>query len=199
MKILAATKNKKKLEEIKRILEPMGIDVISELDLERPLEEVEETGTTFEENAYIKAKSGLEQTGFITIADDSGLCVDFLGGKPGVYSARYSGVHGNDQKNIDKLLNELKDVKKEDRKAKFVCSIVCLFPSGNKITAKGECPGYIGFEPVGKGGFGYDPVFISKKGCFAEISAEEKDMISHRGIALKKFEEKIKKYFSEEK
>ena len=199
MKILAATKNKKKLEEIKRILEPMGIEVLSELDLDKELEEVEETGETFEENAYLKAKAGLEQTGLITFADDSGLCVDYLGGKPGVYSARYSGTHRNDQKNIEKLLDELKGIKKEDRTAKFVCSIVCLFPDGKMITARGECKGYIAFEPAGKGGFGYDPVFISELGCFAEISGEQKDLISHRGKALKIFEEKIKNFISEEK
>lgn len=199
MKIFIATKNEKKLKEIKRILEPLGFETISERDLRQPLEEVEETGKTFEENALLKAEAGLKTTGLTTVADDSGLCVDYLGGKPGIYSARYSGSHGNDKANNEKLLNELKDVKKEDRTAHFSCAVVCLFPDGRKISVTGKCEGYIDFAPHGNHGFGYDPIFISEKGCFAELSDEQKDSISHRGRALKKFEEKIKEMINGEK
>lgn len=199
MKIFIATKNEKKLREIKRILDPLGFETISEKDLKNPLEEVEETGKTFEENALLKAKSGLKATGLTTVADDSGLCVDYLGGKPGIYSARYSGSHGNDKANNEKLLNELKNVKKEDRTAHFSCAVVCLFPDGRKISVTGKCEGYIDFAPHGNHGFGYDPIFISEKGCFAELSDEQKDSISHRGRALKKFEEKIKEMINGEK
>lgn len=199
MKIFIATKNEKKLKEIKRILEPLGFETISEKDLRQPLEEVEETGKTFEENALLKAEAGLKTTGLTTVADDSGLCVDCLGGKPGIYSARYSGSHGNDKANNEKLLNELKNVKKEDRTAHFSCAVVCLFPDGRKISVTGKCEGYIDFAPHGNHGFGYDPIFISEKGCFAELSDEQKDSISHRGRALKKFEEKIKEMINGEK
>lgn len=199
MKIFIATKNEKKLKEIKRILEPLGFETISERDLRQPLEEVEETGKTFEENALLKAEAGLKTTGLTTVADDSGLCVDYLGGKPGIYSARYSGSHGNDKANNEKLLNELKNVKKEDRTAHFSCAVVCLFPDGRKISVTGKCEGYIDFAPHGNHGFGYDPIFISEKGCFAELSDEQKDSISHRGRALKKFEEKIKEMINGEK
>lgn len=199
MKIFIATKNEKKLKEIKRILEPLGFETISEKDLRQPLEEVEETGKTFEENALLKAEAGLKTTGLTTVADDSGICVDYLGGKPGIYSARYSGSHGNDKANNEKLLNELKNVKKEDRTAHFSCAVVCLFPDGRKISVTGKCEGYIDFAPHGNHGFGYDPIFISEKGCFAELSDEQKDSISHRGRALKKFEEKIKEMINGEK
>lgn len=199
MKIFIATKNEKKLKEIKRILEPLGFETISEKDLRQPLEEVEETGKTFEENALLKAEAGLKTTGLTTVADDSGICVDYLGGKPGIYSARYSGSHGNDKANNEKLLNELKNVKKEDRTAHFSCAVVCLFPDGRKISVTGKCEGYIDFAPHGNHGFGYDPIFISEKGCFVELSDEQKDSISHRGRALKKFEEKIKEMINGEK
>lgn len=199
MKIFIATKNEKKLREIKRILEPLGFETISEKDLKNPLEEVEETGKTFEENALLKAKSGLKAMGLTTVADDSGLCVDYLGGKPGIYSARYSGVHGDDKANIEKLLKELENVKKEDRTAHFSCAVVCLFPDGRKISVTGTSEGYIDFAPHGNGGFGYDPIFISEKGCFAELSDEQKDSVSHRGRALRKFEEKIKEMINGEK
>ncbi len=199
MKIFIATKNEKKLREIKRILDPLGFETISEKDLKNPLEEVEETGKTFEENALLKAKSGLKATGLTTVADDSGLCVDYLGGKPGIYSARYSGVHGDDKANIEKLLKELENVKKEDRTAHFSCAVVCLFPDGRKISVTGTSEGYIDFSPHGNGGFGYDPIFISEKGCFAELSDEQKDSVSHRGRALRKFEEKIKEMINGEK
>lgn len=194
MKIFIATKNLKKLEELSRILKPMGFEVVCERDLEKPLAEVEETGTTFEENALLKANAGLRETGYISVADDSGLCVDRLGGAPGVYSARYSGEHGNDEMNNQKILSELSGVPIEERGAKFVSAIACVFPDGRSFTVRGECHGYIAFEESGNGGFGYDPLFIGELGCFGELTPEQKDSISHRGKSLKLFREELKKY-----
>ncbi len=194
MKIFVATKNQKKLVELERILKPMGFEVLSERDLEKPLCEVEETGTTFEENAILKAKAGLKETGFISVADDSGICVDYLDGAPGVYSARYSGEHGNDEENNRKILRELDGVPMEKRTAYYVAAIACVFPDGRQFTVRGECHGHIAFAESGNCGFGYDPLFISEKGCFGHLSAEEKDSISHRGKALKLLEQELEKY-----
>lgn len=194
MKVFIATKNLKKLEELKRILVPMGFDVLCERDLEKPLEEVEETGTTFEENALLKASAGLRETGYMSVADDSGLCVDYLDGAPGVYSARYSGEHGNDEMNNQKILAELRGVPVEKRGAKFVSAIACVFPDGRSFTVRGECHGYIAFEESGNGGFGYDPLFIGELGCFGELTPEQKDSVSHRGKSLRLFKEELKKY-----
>lgn len=194
MKVFIATKNQKKLVELSRILEPMGFEVLSEKDLETPLTDVVEDGTTFEENAIIKAKAGLKETGFISVADDSGICVDYLGGAPGIFSARYSGGHGNDDDNNKKILKELDGVPMEKRTAYYVAAIACVFPDGRQFTVRGECHGHIAFEESGNCGFGYDPLFISEKGCFGHLSAEEKDSISHRGKALKLFKEELKKY-----
>lgn len=194
MKIFIATKNQKKLVELSRILEPMGFDVLSEKDLENPITDVIEDGTTFEENAIIKAKAGLKETGYISVADDSGICVDYLGGAPGIYSARYSGGHGNDDDNNKKILKELEGVPMEKRTAYYVAAIACVFPDGRQFTVRGECHGHIAFEESGNCGFGYDPLFISEKGCFGHLSAEEKDSISHRGKALRLFKEELKKY-----
>lgn len=194
MKVYIATKNQKKLEELSRILLPMGFDVVCEKDLPQPLPEVEETGTTFEENAILKAKAGLNATGYISVADDSGLCVDYLDGAPGIYSARFSGGHGNDAENNRKLLEALDGVPEEKRTAYYVAAIACVFPDGRQFTVRGECHGHIGLFEVGNCGFGYDPLFISEKGCFGLLSAEEKDSISHRGKALRLFKEELKKY-----
>lgn len=195
MKIFIATKNQKKLRELKRILIPMGFDVLCEADLDFPFKDAVEDGLTFEENAIIKARSGLEQTGYITVADDSGICVDYLGGAPGVFSARYSGEHGNDEQNNDKLLSELSGVPMEKRTAYYVAAIACVFPDGRQFTVRGECHGHIAFErQTGSGGFGYDPLFISEKGPFSQLTAEQKDAISHRGKALILFKEELKKY-----
>ena len=197
MKIFIATKNLKKLEELSRILVPMGIEVVCERDLEKPLSEVEETGTSFEENAVLKAMAGLNETGLVSVADDSGICVDYLGGAPGIYSARYSGGHGNDEMNNKKILQELEGVPMEKRTAYYVAAIACVFPDGRQFTVRGECHGYIAFEESGNCGFGYDPLFISEKGCFGHLSAEEKDSISHRGKALRLFKEELVKYIKE--
>lgn len=192
MNIFIATKNQKKLSELERILEPMGFTVLSEKDLDSPLDEIEETGATFEENAILKAKAGLLRTGYVSVADDSGICVDYLDGAPGIYSARYSG--GDDKDNNKKLLKELEGVPQEKRKAHYTAAIACVFPDGRQFTVRGECHGYIAFEESGSCGFGYDPLFISEKGCFGHLSAEEKDSISHRGKAIRLFKEELEKY-----
>ncbi len=195
MKVFIATKNQKKLRELKRILIPMGFEVLCESDLDFPFKDAIEDGMTFEENAIIKAKSGLTQTGYISVADDSGICVDYLDGRPGVFSARFSGEHGNDEMNNDKLLGELSGVPMEKRTAYYVAAIACVFPDGKQFTVRGECHGHIAFErQVGNGGFGYDPLFISEKGPFSQLTDDEKDAISHRGKALLKFKEELKKY-----
>ena len=195
MKIFIATKNAKKLKELKRILEPMGFTVLCEKDLDKPFLDAVEDGTTFEENALIKAKSGLSQTGYISVADDSGICVDYLDGAPGIFSARYSGEHGNDKQNNDKLLKELENVPMEKRTAYYVAAIACVFPDGREFTVRGECHGHIAFsEQEGEGGFGYDPLFISEIGPFSQVTDEQKDAVSHRGRALIKFKEKLMEY-----
>ncbi len=189
MDFLIATHNKKKQAEMQRVLEPLGINVKTAEDLGIELSEVEENGTTFYENARIKALLGCKESGLPCIADDSGICVDFLNGGPGIYSARYSG--GDDEDNNDKLLKELEGVEKEKRTAHYACSISCCFPDGRELKAEGKCYGYIGFERQGTGGFGYDPLFITEKGCFGELSPAEKDEMSHRGIALRELKEKL--------
>lgn len=194
MKIFIATKNQKKLIELERILIPMGFEVLSQKDFSEIFSEPVEDGTTFEENAIIKAKDGLNNTGLISVADDSGICVDCLGGAPGIYSARYSGEHGDDESNNQKLLLELKNVPMEKRTARYVAAIACVFPDGRCFTVRGECEGKINFEPVGDGGFGYDPYFISELGPMGLLTPEQKDSISHRGKALILFKEELKKY-----
>lgn len=192
MKILIATHNKHKLSEMARILEPMGYEVVTDRDLGFELTEVEEDGITFMDNARIKSESGCKESGLPCIADDSGLCVDALGGEPGVYSARYCGVHGDDEGNNIKLLNNLKDVPKEKRTARFECAICVSFPDNTEITAKGTCEGWIGYENRGENGFGYDPLFMVGDKSFAELTAEEKDAVSHRGNALKELGNKFR-------
>lgn len=194
MKFFIATKNQHKMQEFKKILEKSNIELICETDLLAPIEDVEENGTTFEQNALIKAKSGLAATGLPSIADDSGLCVDFLGGEPGIYSARYAGEHGDDGANNEKLLKKLDGVPTEKRTARFVCAIACVFPDGREFTVTGSCEGYIAECPSGNGGFGYDPLFVSEVGCFGEISPEQKNKVSHRAKAIEKFEIELKKY-----
>ena len=194
MKIFIATKNQKKLSELERILVPMGFKVLSQKDFVEQFEEPIEDGTTFEENAIIKARDGLKNTGLISVADDSGICVDYLGGAPGIYSARYSGEHGDDELNNQKLLHELEGVPMEKRTARYVAAIACVFPDGKNFTVRGECEGKINFEPVGDGGFGYDPYFISELGPMGLLSKKQKDSISHRGKALLLFKDEIKKY-----
>jgi XTP/dITP diphosphohydrolase len=195
MDYILATHNMKKRDELHRILSPLGIKVHLAEELGIELTDAEETGETFEENAYIKAESGCRESGYPCIADDSGLSVDYLDGAPGVYSARYSGEHGNDEKNNEKLLRELEGVPFEERGAAFISAVCCVYPDGRTVTAKGECRGRIGFEPVGDGGFGYDPLFMAEKYDYklstAQLTAEQKDAISHRGAALRELAAKI--------
>lgn len=191
MKFIIATHNKKKLAEMERILNPLGIEVST-----AQLQEVDETGTTFAENAYLKASAACKETGLPAIADDSGLAVDALNGAPGVYSARYAGEHATDAQKMEKLLCELKGVPKEKRSARFVCSICCVFPSGDCITAQASCEGNIAFELTGDGGFGYDPIFLVGEQSFGQLSDEEKDRISHRGKALMLFSQKLQEYLN---
>ena len=198
MDFFVATKNLKKLAEIERILAPLGINALCERDFDLDFPEVEEDGETFRDNALIKAEAGMKITGLPTIADDSGLCVDALGGEPGVYSARYAGEPCDNHKNNLKLLDALKDVPEDKRTARFVSSIACAFPDGRVITVSGSVEGKIAYEMKGKRGFGYDVLFISELGCFGEISDEEKDSISHRGQALRALKEKLSEILKED-
>lgn len=191
MKIIAATKNKNKLREFGEILK--GFEIISQEEAGVDID-VEETGTTFEENSYLKAKAIYDITGITTIADDSGLCVDALNGEPGVYSARYGGEGYDDKGRVQLLLKNMKDVPNEERTARFVCVITLVGDEG-VLTARGECEGRIDYEPKGENGFGYDPVFYVDRfeKTLAEVTPEEKNSISHRGKALKIFAEKLSK------
>lgn len=182
-----ATHNEHKLTEMRRILEPMQIEVIP-----AQYEEVEETGTTFLENAFLKAEAACKAMGIPAVADDSGLAVDALGGAPGVYSARYAGEGATDMQRIEKLLAEMKQVPPEQRTACFISAICCVFPDGTKIEVQGKCEGRIAFEPLGKDGFGYDPIFLVGEKTYAQMTPQEKDAISHRGRALRLFQEKLK-------
>ena len=193
MDFILATNNIKKLEELQRILSPLGVNVLTAKSIGITLPEVEENGSTFEENAHIKARSACDITHLPSIADDSGLCVDFLGGAPGIYSARFAGEHGNDEKNNDLLLEKLRDVPMEKRTAHYVCAVCCIFPDGREITVRGECPGFIGFERDGNAGFGYDPLFLVNGRSFGRYSAEEKDKISPRGNALRLLKKELEK------
>lgn len=193
---LIATHNEKKKNELLRILSPLGIDVKTDVELNITLTEAEETGETFYENALIKAQSGCKESGFPCVADDSGLMVDYLAGAPGVYSARFAGEHGDDKKNNEKLLKLLKDVPEDERTARFVSVVCIVFPNGDILSARGECEGKIGFKEIGEGGFGYDPIFMVDGKSFAEISAEQKDKLSHRGKALNLLLEKLNDYLS---
>ena len=186
MRIIAATQNAHKLVEIRAITDHFGFELVSQAEAGLADLDVEETGTTFEDNSFIKADAICKATGEPAIADDSGLAVDILGGAPGVYSARFAGEHGNDAANRAKLLEELKDVPEGQRGAKFVCVITLVFPDGRKLVSRGECPGKIGFEEKGEHGFGYDSLFIPEglEQTFAEVDAEVKNSMSHRARAL---------------
>lgn len=189
-KFVLATHNPKKLEEMQAILSALGIEVVSPASLGIDLE-VEETGSTFAENALLKAKAVSAAAKLPAIADDSGLCVDALNGGPGVYSARYGGEELDDRGRCMLLLNNLRG--QTTRAAHFACAIACVFPDGETLTAEGRCDGAIAFAPLGTGGFGYDPIFLvpSKGKTFGQLPAEEKHAISHRGMALKEFAAKL--------
>lgn len=195
MKMILASNNAKKLRELKAILSDMGIELCSQREADCNFE-VEETGTTFAENAYLKAAAVVEATGVAAIADDSGLMVDALNGEPGVYSARYApgGHDASDKEKYEYLLKKLEGVK--NREAKFVSSICCIFPNGDIIRCEGECAGKILLSPRGEGGFGYDPVFMPTgyDKSMSELGTEVKNEISHRANALKIFKKKLREY-----
>ena len=183
-----ASNNAHKAQEIRRILAPLGIRICLPAELGKSFA-AEETGTTFAENARIKALAACAATGLPAVADDSGLAVDALGGAPGVYSARYAGEGARDAARIAKLLAALGGVPEATRAARFVCSVCGVFPDGESVAAEESCEGSVAFAPQGEDGFGYDPVFIEKSTgkTFAQLTAEEKDRLSHRGKALRLF------------
>ena len=193
MKYVLATHNPGKLKEMGAILARFGVEVVSPKDLGLTVD-VEETGTTFAENAMLKAKAICAAAGLPAIADDSGLCVDALNGGPGVYSARYGGEGLDDRGRYMLLLNNMRG--QTTRAAHFACAIACAFPNGDTLTAEGRCDGTIAFAPMGEGGFGYDPVFFvpEKAKTFGQLTAEEKSAISHRGRALESFVGKLETY-----
>ena len=193
MDFILATNNMKKLAEMQRILSPLGINVVTAKMLGKQLDDVEEDGKTFEDNAKLKARAACKEMNMPAIADDSGLCVDYLDGAPGIFSARFAGEHGNDEKNNDLLLEKLDGVQLEKRTAHYVCAICCTFPDGREIVVRGECNGVIGFERDGHEGFGYDPLFLVDGKAFGRYTAEEKDKISHRGNALRLLTKELEK------
>ena len=194
MKIVLASKNPHKLVEISKITEKFGFELVLQSELGVDLD-VEENGTTFEENSLIKAKAVMEATGLPALADDSGICVDALGGAPGVYSARYGGDESlDDWGRLQLLLKNMEDVPDGQRQAKFVCVITMVTPDGQTIQARGEIHGELLRQPCGSNGFGYDPIFYYPPlgMTTAEMSAEDKNQVSHRANALKVFYEKLK-------
>ena len=192
-RIAAATDNRHKIVEMSSIMKSFGIDIIPKSDTAAAGLEVEETGTTFEENSRIKAEAVMQAAKMAAIADASGLLVEALDGAPGVYSARFSGEGATDEKNNQKLLTLMENVPDDSRQAKFVSVITLACPDGQIITARGECPGRIGRVPEGTNGFGYDPLFIPDgySVTYAQLPAEEKNKISHRAKALQNLRQKL--------
>lgn len=191
MEIIAATNNEGKLKELRRILQRMGHTVQSQREAGIALDP-EETGTTFAENARIKAIAVCAACGKATVADDSGLCVDALDGAPGVYSARYCGRHGDDEANNDKLLAALDGVPQAQRTARFVSAVCVALPDGRNFVFEGTCEGWVGTARKGTNGFGYDPIFnvpYYADRSYAELTDDEKDVVSHRGKALAHMEQ----------
>jgi XTP/dITP diphosphohydrolase len=190
MKILLATRNAKKLHELQRILDAApdvaDVTILGLSDVEA-YDEVPESGLTFVDNALLKAREGAEHAGLPTVADDSGLAVDVMGGMPGIFSARWSGKHGDDDANLDLLLAQVADVPDEALTASFVCSAALALPDGRTFIAAGRMPGRLVRARRGSGGFGYDPIFVADgfTRTNAELSPDEKDAISHRGKAFR--------------
>ena len=189
MKFVIATHNQHKLQELQRILAPLGIEAIT-----ADLSEVEETGTTFAENAFLKAQSACRETGLPAVADDSRLGGRGPGRPPGGVFRPVCGENATDAQRIEKLLGELEGVPAEKRGARFVSAVCCVFPDGERIQVEGECPGAIAFAPAGEDGFGYDPVFLCGEKTFAQMTAAEKDAVSHRGKALEKFSQALEAF-----
>ncbi|GAB6086426.1 XTP/dITP diphosphatase [Alkaliphilus crotonatoxidans] len=186
--IVVATGNQHKLVEIGKIFQGFDVEIKSMKDVGLGQLEIIEDGTTFEENALIKARVVMKKTGYLTIADDSGLEVDALNNQPGIYSARFSGEGATDEKNNEKLLALMAQIPEKERTGRFVCAMAAVYPNGKEVVVRGECLGLIGTEPKGSNGFGYDPLFFvpSLGLTFAELSQEEKNKISHRAKALEK-------------
>ena len=197
MKFVLASQNKHKLEEMQSILSAHGVEVALESDLGLRVD-VEETGETFAENAMLKARAVMEASGLPAIADDSGVCVDALNGGPGVYSARYGGPELDDAGRYRLLLENMRGA--GSRAAHFTSAIACVFPNGDAIEAEGICPGTIAFAPQGDGGFGYDPVFFlpQLRKTYAQLTAEEKAAVSHRGKALEAMKAELRQILGEE-
>ncbi len=194
--IIIASNNAGKIREFKELLSPYGFDVISMREAGFTGEIVED-GDTFEENAHIKARAVFEATGIPTMADDSGLEIDFLDGAPGVYSARYAGEGADDKARCKKVLDEMHGVARELRDARFVCSIYFIYAEDDEYSVRGEVSGYIGDKPKGRNGFGYDPIFmVNDDESMAELSDKEKNKISHRAEAFRKLSEILKEKFS---
>lgn len=194
MKIVLSTDNVHKLQEFREMLEGSGIELVSKSEVGCHLT-VEENGATFEENAYLKAAAVCEATGLPAIADDSGLCVDALDGAPGLYSARFTGDHeDSDAARRRFLLEKMEGI--SQRQARFVCALCCVFPNGDVLRANGSCEGEILTEEIGTNGFGYNAVFRPAGWALsmAQMSAEEKNSISHRGNALKAFKKEWESY-----
>lgn len=193
MKVVLASQNRHKLAEIQAILSKYDIELALQSELGVKID-VDETGTTFEENSELKARAVVEATGLPAIADDSGLCVDVLGGAPGIYSARYGAPDCvTDRDRLNLLLNNMRGIRSEERTARFVCVITLLYPDGRKLVARGTCEGMIAFEPSGEDGFGYDPIFyLPSQGCtFSQMGAERKNKLSHRANALLRLEQML--------
>jgi XTP/dITP diphosphohydrolase len=186
-KVFLATRSKGKIAEFSELLAPYKVEIITTYDLENPLE-VAETEDTFRGNARLKATAYMEHTGYPSLADDSGLVVDVLDGAPGVYSSRYAGESATDKENNKKLLEELKDIPKEKRKAKFISAIALVFPNNSVQIVEGSCDGIILDKPKGDNGFGYDPLFFVPEAnkTYAEMSPSEKNKYSHRAKAMQK-------------
>ena len=197
-KIVFATGNEGKMREVRLILQDLGFPVLSMKEAGVSLD-IEENGTTFAENAMIKARAVWEKTGGIVLADDSGLVVDYLGGEPGVYSARYLGEDTSYEIKNQAIIDRLADAKEEERTARFVSAIAAVLPDGSELVTEGTVEGLIVHEPAGNGGFGYDPIFyVPDLNCStAELSPEEKNARSHRGNALRAMREELKQYISD--
>jgi XTP/dITP diphosphohydrolase len=188
-KLVLATRNQGKITEFRRILDALAPGAIELIGVDQfpDLVDVDETGSTFEENSLLKARYTCHATGLPAIADDSGLCVDALNGDPGIFSARWAGTHGNDRANLEMVLDQLKDVPDEKRTARFMCVASLVLPDGREQVAEGRFEGHILHAPVGENGFGYDPIFqpVGLSISSAQMSAEEKDLVSHRGKSLR--------------
>lgn len=191
MKLVLATNNEGKVREFARILEPLGIEVMTQKQAGVHVSP-EENGTTFAENARIKAMEVYEATGLPTVADDSGLCIDAMNGEPGVYSARYYGEDTPYEEKNRRIIESLNGVAEEKRTARFVAHITCVLSKDEILDCEGVCEGTIGHKPAGDGGFGYDPIFYVGDKSFAELDGEAKDKVSHRGKALEKLYQKLK-------